>query len=100
MIFTDIYCIYQMIRSLIVTKAESIYSELTNKASEVTHLGADSIRFSGNWEMTIRTLNAVKKEYETRLNRALRMNLSDDRMNVLRIVGNSIDNEEKRLRPV
>ncbi len=81
-----------------MNKAESIYRELTNKATEIAHLEADSIRFSGDWEVSTRTLNAIKKEHNLRLNRATRINLSDDRMNVLRIVGNSIDNEDKRLR--
>ena len=81
-----------------MTKAERVYRTLNNKADEVAHLGADSIRFSGDWEVNQRTLNAMIIRHETNTDRASRMNLSADKMNVLRIITNSIENEQKRLR--
>ncbi len=79
-------------------KAERVYKTLTNEVNSIARLGADSLRFPENWNVSIRTLNVMKIEHETRLNRASRMNISEEKINVLRIITNSIENEEKRLK--
>lgn len=80
-----------------MTKAERIYRTLTNEAKDKAHLGCDSIRFFGEWKVVIRTIDNMTALHNTRLDRALRINTTPEKENVLRIVTNSIVNEKARL---
>ena len=78
-------------------KAERIYRTLTNEIRDKAGLDCDSIRFPEAWNVSMRTVNNMAEIHNTRLNRAKRINTSDEQENILRIVTNSIVNEKARL---